>query len=47
MATWIVILFVLCMLCLIASLVLFMRDISLSLKALWLELPPQARPKSV
>jgi hypothetical protein len=47
MATWIVFLFVLCMLCLIASLMLFMSDIGLSLKALWLELPPQARPWSV
>ena len=43
MATLIVFLFVLCMLCLIASLVLFMSDIGLSLKALWLELPPEAR----
>jgi hypothetical protein len=43
MATLIVVLFVLCMLCLIASLVLFMSDIGLSLKALWLELPPEAQ----
>ena len=35
-------LFVLCMLGLIASLILFISDISLSLKALWLELPPEA-----
>jgi hypothetical protein len=46
MATLIVVLFVLCMLCLIASLVLFMSDIGLSLKALWLELPPEARVDS-
>ncbi len=43
MATLIVLLFVLCMLCLIASLILFMSDIGLSLKALWLELPPEVR----
>ncbi len=46
MATLIVLLFVLCMLCLIASLVLFMSDIGLSLKALWLELPPEVRARS-
>ena len=46
MGTLIVLLFVLCMLCLIVSLVLFMSDISLSLKALWLELPPQAHAES-
>jgi hypothetical protein len=43
MAVLIVVLFVCCMLSLIASLVLFIRDISLSLKAFWLELPPEAR----
>jgi hypothetical protein len=43
MVTLIVLLFVLCLLCLIASLILFMSDIGLSLKALWLELPPEAR----
>ena len=43
MVTLIVLLFVLCMLSLILSLMLFMSDISLSLKALWLELPPEAR----
>lgn len=42
MAPIIVALFVLCMLGLIASLILFISDISLSLKALWLELPPEA-----
>ena len=45
MATLIVLLFVLCMLCLIASLVLFISDIGLSLTALWLELPPEVRAK--
>jgi hypothetical protein len=43
MVTLIVVLFILCMLSLIASLVLFMSDVSLSLRALWLELPPQAQ----
>ena len=46
MATVIVSLFVLCMLCLIASLVLFMSDVGLSLRAIWLELPPEARSDS-
>jgi hypothetical protein len=39
-AAAIVALFVLCMLSLIASLVAFLYDINLSLKALWLEMPP-------
>lgn len=43
MAVLIVLLFVLCMLSLIASLVLFILDIRQSLKAFWLELAPQAR----
>jgi hypothetical protein len=43
MVTLIVVLFILCMLSLIASLILFMSDVSLSLRALWLELPPQAQ----
>lgn len=43
MVTLIVVLFILCMLSLIASLVLFMSDVSLSLRALWLELPPQSQ----
>ena len=43
MAALIVILFVLCMLSLIISLVLFFSDMRLSLKAFWLELPPEAR----
>jgi hypothetical protein len=43
MATLIVGLFILCMLSLIVSLGMFMSDIGLSLKALWLELPPEAR----
>jgi len=43
MVVIIVSMFVLCMLSLIASLVLFISDISLSLKAFWLELPPEAR----
>jgi hypothetical protein len=36
--------FTLCLLCLVAGLVHFIRDINLSLAALWLELPPAARP---
>jgi hypothetical protein len=43
MAAGFVILFVLCMLSLIVSLLLFISDISLSLKAFWLEMPPEAR----
>lgn len=43
MAAVIVAFFILCMLSLIASLVLFMSDVSLSLGALWLELPPEAQ----
>jgi hypothetical protein len=43
MAVLIVVLFVLCLLSLILSLLLFMSDISLSLKAFWLELPAAAR----
>jgi hypothetical protein len=43
MAVVIVGLFVLCMLSLITSLLLFISDIRLSLKAFWLELPPEAR----
>jgi hypothetical protein len=43
MAAIIVILFILCMLCLIVSLLMFISDISLSLKAFWLEMPPEAR----
>lgn len=43
MVTLIVVLFILCMLSLIASLILFMSDVSLSLRALWLELPPQSQ----
>ena len=42
-AAVIVLLFVLCMLSLIVSLVLFISDINLSLKALWLEMPPEGR----
>ena len=41
-ALYIVGMFVLCMLSLIVSLILFISDISLSLKAFWLELPPEA-----
>jgi len=40
-AVLIVVLFVLCMISLITSLLFFISDISLSLKAFWLELPPQ------
>jgi hypothetical protein len=36
-------LFVLCMLSLILSLILFITDINLSLRALWLEMPPVER----
>ena len=39
----IVTLFVLSMLSLIVSLLYFISDINLSLKALWLEMPPEAR----
>ena len=46
MAALIVILFVLCMLSLIISLVLFFSDMRLSLKAFWLELPPEARKRA-
>ena len=42
-AVLIVTLFILCMLSLIVSLILFISDISLSLRALWLEMPPEAR----
>ena len=43
MAAIIVVLFILCMLSLILSLLLFISDISLSLRAFWLEMPPEAR----
>lgn len=43
MAAAIVGLFVLCMLSLIASLLLFIADMRLSLRAFWLEIPPEAR----
>ncbi|MFH1043505.1 MAG: DUF2721 domain-containing protein [Pseudomonadota bacterium] len=42
-AAVIVTLFILCMLSLISSLFLFLSDINLSLKALWLEIPPEGR----
>ena len=42
MAAFIVGLFILCMLSLIVSLLLFIADMRLSLKAFWLEIPPQA-----
>ena len=35
--------FILCMLCLISALLLFLWDINLSLTALWLDLPPEGR----
>lgn len=41
MAVSIVVLFTLCVLSLIASLLLFISDISLSLKALWFEMPAE------
>jgi hypothetical protein len=37
--------FILCMFSLIISLLLFLSDINLSLKALWLEIPPEVRQK--
>jgi hypothetical protein len=42
-APLIVLLFVLCLVCLIVSLLLFLADINVSLKALWLEIPKDAR----
>ncbi len=42
---WIVALFISCLTCLIWSLLLFISDINLSLKALWLEMPPEGRGK--
>ena len=42
-AAFIVTLFILCMLSLVASLFLFLIDINLSLKALWLDVPPEGR----
>lgn len=38
--------FILCMLSLIISMLLFLSDINLSLKALWLEIPPEGRQKA-
>ena len=43
MAALIVGLFIVCMLSIIVSLLLFISDIRLSLKAFWLEIPPEAR----
>ena len=40
-AVYIVVIFVLCMLSLVTSLLLFLADINLSLKALWLAVPPE------
>jgi hypothetical protein len=42
-AAFIVTLFILCMLSLVSSLFLFLTDINLSLRALWLEIPPEGR----
>lgn len=42
-ATGVVAIFAACMLSLIACLLLFISDINLSLHALWLEIPPEAR----
>lgn len=39
-AVYIVAIFILCMLSLVTSLLLFLADINLSLKALWLAIPP-------
>jgi hypothetical protein len=44
-AAVIVTIFILCMLCLFVSLILFISDINLSLKALWLEMPPEGQRK--
>jgi len=45
-AAFIVTLFILCMLSLVSSLILFLVDINLSLKALWLDIPPEGRSDS-
>ena len=45
MAAFIVILFVLCMLSLISSLLMFILDLRLSLEAFWLEMPAQVRSR--
>ena len=45
MAEVIAVLFILCMLALILSLLLFLFDTNLSLKALWLEIPGEGRNK--
>lgn len=42
-AAIIVTLFILCMVCLVLSLFLFMMDINLSLRPLWLGMPPEVR----
>ena len=42
---FIVILFVLCMLSLITSLLMFILDLRLSLEAFWLEMPAQVRDR--
>jgi hypothetical protein len=42
-AAFIVTLFILCMISLVSSLFLFLIDINLSLKALWLEIPTEGR----
>ena len=42
-SAFIVTLFILCMISLVSSLFLFLSDINLSLKALWLEIPPEVR----
>ncbi len=42
-AAYIVTLFIFCMLSLVASLFLFLVDINLSLKALWLDVPPEGQ----
>ena len=42
-SAFIVALFILCMISLVFSLFLFLYDINLSLKALWLEIPPEGR----
>jgi hypothetical protein len=45
-AALIVIIFTLCMLSVVISLILFISDINLSLKALWLEMPPEGQRDS-
>lgn len=38
--------FTLCLLCMIGCLLLFLRDVNLSLRALWIEIPPDIRQQA-